>query len=141
MSVILNKFKGKIEQKPPAYSSIKYKGRPLYKFAREGRNVYIKPRMVNIHSLELISLDNDLLTVKVNCSSGTYIRSLAYEIGELLGCGASVKGLKRVKINDFKLDDSISVVEFLEKDLKKDDLRSSLYIISIERLLDKNIKK
>ncbi len=137
ISGILSKFKGKIEQKPPVYSSVKYKGRPSYKFAREGQSVDIKPRMVNIYDLELISLDDDLLTVKVNCSSGTYIRSLAYEIGELLGCGASIEGLKRAKIGDFKLDDGIDVAKFLESDLEKDDLESSPYIISIEKLLDK----
>ena len=98
----------------------------------------MKPRIINIYNLELISLSSDLLTVKVNCSSGTYIRSLAYEIGNLLGCGASIKGLKRTKINDFKLDSSITVEDFLKGKFKKSDLESSSYIISIERLLDKN---
>jgi tRNA pseudouridine55 synthase len=135
---ILNRFTGKIKQTPPVYSSVKYEGQPSYKFARRGRLIDLEPRIVSIYNLELISLDNDLLTVKVNCSSGTYIRSLAYEIGKLLGCGASMKGLKRVKINDFKLDDSISIEEFLKGDLKKSDLESSPYIISIERLLDRN---
>ncbi len=96
---------------PPIYSSVKYKGRPSYDFARKGRSIDLKYRMVNIYNLELISLSSDLLTVKVNCSSGTYIRSLAYEIGNLLGCGASIKGLKRTKINNFKLDrDSFSYI-------------------------------
>jgi tRNA pseudouridine55 synthase len=94
--------------------------------------------MVNIYNLELISLGSDLLTVKVNCSSGTYIRSLAHEIGGLLGCGASIKGLKRVKINDFKLENSIGVEELMKGKLKKSDLESSSYIIPIEKLMDKN---
>lgn len=123
---------------PPIYSSVKYKGRPSYDFARKGRSIDLKHRMVNIYNLELISLSSDLLTVKVNCSSGTYIRSLAYEIGNLLGCGASIKGLKRIKINDFKLDSSISVEDFLKGKFKKSDLEFSSYMISIERLLDKN---
>lgn len=94
--------------------------------------------MVNIYNLELISLSSDLLTVKVNCSSGTYIRSLAYEIGNLLGCGASIKGLKRTKIGDFKLDSSIIIEDFLKGKFKKSDLESNSYMISIKRLLDKN---
>ena len=138
ISGILNKLKGKIEQKPPVYSSVKYKGKPSYKFARKGLNIDLKPRIVNIHDLELISLDKDLLNVKVNCSSGTYIRSLAHEIGDLLGCGASVKGLKRVKINDIRLEDSIDIEQFLKGNPEKSDLESSSYIISIERLLAKN---
>ena len=97
--------------------------------------------MVNIYNLELISLSSDLLTIKVNCSSGTYIRSLAYEIGNLLGCGASIGGLKRTKIGNFKLDSSISIEDFLKVKkvkFKKSDFQSSPYMISIEKLLDKN---
>ena len=138
ISSILNKFTGKIKQTPPMYSSVKYKGRPAYDYARKGQNIDLKPKTVNIHNLELVSLENDLLTIKVNCSSGTYIRSLAYEIGNLLGCGASIKGLKRTKINDFKLDSSISVEDFLKGKFKKSNLEFSSYMISIERLLDKN---
>jgi len=117
---------------------VKYKGRPSYDFARKGQSIDLKPRMVNIYNLELISLSGDLLTIKVNCSSGTYIRSLAYEIGNLLGCGASIEGLKRTKIGNFKLDSSISIEDFLKVKFKKSDLESSPYMVSIEKLLDKN---
>jgi len=135
ISGILDKLTGKIEQKPPVFSSIKYKGKPSYKFARRGLDIDLKPRIVNIHDLELISLDKDLLIIKINCSSGTYIRSLAHEIGDRLGCGASVKGLKRLKIGNIELEDSINVEPFLKSDLKKSDLLTAPYMISIERLL------
>jgi len=134
----LSKFTGRIRQTPPVYSSVKYKGRPSYNFARRGQSIDLKSKIVNIYNLELISLSGDVLTLKVNCSSGTYIRSLAHEIGGLLGCGAAVKRLKRAKINDFKLENSIGVEELLKSGFKKSDLESSSYIISIEKLLDKN---
>ncbi|GEM_PF-1201738 len=136
ISGVLDKLTGKIEQKPPVYSSVKYKGKPSYKFARKGWNIDLKPRIVNIHDLKLISLVKDLLTIKINCSSGTYIRSLAHEIGERLGCGASIKGLKRVKIGNFRLEDCIDVGSFLKSGLKKSDLLSTPYMIPIERLLE-----
>ncbi len=134
----LNKFKGKIEQVPPAYSSVKYKGKPSYNFARKGQKIDLKPKTVNIHGLELISLKDDLLTLRINCSSGTYIRSLAYEIGNLLGFGASLKGLRRVGIGNYKLGDSMGIREFLKQEFEKEYLESVPYMISIIRLLDKN---
>ena len=138
ISGVLDKFTGKVEQKPPVFSSIKYKGKPSYKFARKGLDIDLKSRIVNIHDLELISLEKDLLIIKINCSSGTYIRSLAHEIGDRLGCGASVKGLKRVKIGNIELKDSINVEKFLKSNLKKSDLLTVPYMISIERLLESN---
>ncbi len=136
ISGILDKLTGKIEQKPPVYSSVKYKGKPSYKFARKGWNVDLKPRIVNIYDLKLVSLDKDLLTIKINCSSGTYVRSLAHEIGERLDCGASIKGLERVKIGNFRLEDGIDVGSFLKSGLKKGDLLIAPYMIPIERLLE-----
>ena len=136
ISGVLDKLTGKIEQKPPVYSSVKYKGKPSYKFARKGWNLDLKPRIINIHDLKLVSLDKDLLIIKINCSSGTYVRSLAHEIGERLGCGASIKGLKRVKIGNIKLEDGIDVGSFLKSGLKKGDLLIAPYMIPIERLLE-----
>jgi tRNA pseudouridine55 synthase len=142
---VLNKFKGKIKQVPPVYSSVKYKGRRSYSLAREGHQLKLSPKIVNIYNLELISINKDLIEIKINCSSGTYIRSLAYDIGGLLGTGASLKGLKRTLINDYKLEDSISVEEFIRDVL---DSSSSIekyseiipcpsYIVPLKRLLKK----
>lgn len=136
ISGVLEKFTGRIEQKPPIYSSVKYKGQSSYKYARKGWNIDLKPRIVNIYDLKLVSLDKDLLTIKISCSSGTYVRSLAHEIGERLGCGASIKGLERVKIGNFRLEDGTGVESFLKTGLKKSDLLSNPYVIPLERLLE-----
>lgn len=123
---------------PPAYSALKFKGRPLYDFARKGKRIDLKPRMVSIYDIELISLNDDLLTIKVNCASGTYIRSLAYEIGKLVGCGASIKGLKRTKIGAFDIENSIYVNKLIGEKIKESSFKSSPYIISIERVLEES---
>ncbi len=136
----LDKFKGKIRQTPPAYSSVKYKGKPSYRFARKGQEVELKPKTVNIYNLELISFKEDLLRIKINCSSGTYIRSLAYDIGNLLGTGASLKELKRTWINDYSLKDSINVDGFIKcifDNYEKRYLKSKPYVVSLKRLLGK----
>ena len=138
MRSILKKFIGKKMQMPPAYSALKFKGRPLYDFARKGKRIDLKPRMVNIYDIELISLNDDLLTIKVNCGSGTYIRSLAYEIGKLVGCGASIKGLKRTKIGAFDIENSIYVNKLIGEKIKESSFKSSPYIISIERVLEES---
>lgn len=133
----LDKFKGKIRQTPPAYSSVKYKGKPSYKFARKGQEVELKPKTVNIYNLELISFKEDLLRIKVNCSSGTYIRSLAYDIGNILGTGASLKELKRTWINDYSLRDSIDVDGFIRcifDNYEKRYLKSKPYAVSLKKL-------
>ncbi len=123
---------------PPAYSAVKFKGRPSYDFARKGMNINLKPRMVSIYDIKLISLEDDLLTIRVNCGSGTYVRSLAYEIGKIIGCGASIKTLKRTRIGDFNIKNSFDVKEFIGKKIKAINCKSSSFIISIEKLLEKN---
>jgi len=134
----LDKFKGEIEQVPPAYSSVKYRGRPSYVYARKGQNIDLKPKKVNIYNLELISLEGSMLTIKVECGSGTYVRSLAYDIGDELGVGASVKSLKRITVGDYKLEDSINIDGLLKEGISESCLDSSSYIISIERMLEGN---
>ncbi len=94
--------------------------------------------MVDIYNIEIVLLKGDLLNIKVSCGSGTYIRSLAYDIGNLLGVGASVKKLERTGIGDYKLKDSIGIEEFCRKDFRESDLESSPFIISVEKLLEKN---
>lgn len=125
-------------QMPPAYSALKFRGRPSYDFARKGVKVELRPRMVNIYNIRLVSSEEDLLTIKVECGSGTYIRSLAYKIGEMLGCGASVKGLKRTKIGEFDIKSSISVKDFTGRKITSSDFKSSTYLISIERMLEES---
>ena len=112
----LAKFRGMISQVPPMYSALKYKGQPLYKLAREGKTVDIKPRAVNIHELSLLALSEEAFTcdLQVCCSKGTYIRSLVQDIGESLGCGAYVSMLRRISSGGFQLSHAISLTQLEE---------------------------
>lgn len=103
----LKGFIGEIEQKPPAYSAIKVGGRRAYDMARNGEEVDLEPRKINVYSLELLEWDPPEAVVDVYCSSGTYVRSLAYDLGEILGCGATLTGLRRTKSGQFVLRDAV----------------------------------
>jgi tRNA pseudouridine55 synthase len=107
-------FIGEIKQLPPAYSAIKQDGTALYKLAREGKEVKLNPRVMNIRSLELNYDKLPEVAFTVRCSSGTYIRSLANDIGAALGCGAYLTSLVRTEIGDFKLEAAYSLEEMIE---------------------------
>ncbi|QIW09607.1 tRNA pseudouridine(55) synthase TruB [Francisella sp. LA112445] len=104
IETVLEKFRGGISQVPPMYSALKYNGQPLYKLAREGKKVEIKPRSIKIYELELLDFSETTITVRVKCSKGTYIRSLAIDIGKQLGCGGHLIALQRTKSGPFNLD-------------------------------------
>jgi len=99
----LIKFKGKIEQTPPAFSAIKINGKRAYKLAREGKEVKIEPRQVEIYSTQLIKYAYPKITFRVHVSSGTYIRSLINDLGNNLGVGAHMSALRRTQIGKYKL--------------------------------------
>lgn len=99
----LLKFKGKIEQTPPAFSAIKINGKRAYKLAREGKEVKIEPRQVEIYSIELIKYAYPKIQFRVHVSSGTYIRSLIDDLGKNLGVGAHMSALRRTSISKYKL--------------------------------------
>ena len=99
------------EQVPPAYSAIKKGGVPMYKLAREGIAPELEPRAVIIHDLRISPVAGDCLRLEVSCSKGTYIRSLARDIGEALGCGATLVELERTVFGDFMIADAISLDE------------------------------
>ena len=101
IETIKNKFIGEIEQLPPNFSAIKTNGKTAYDLAREGKEVNLKPRLRSIHSLKLDTAELPIVRFEVRCSSGTYIRSLAHDIGQELGCGAYLSRLQRVSIGDF----------------------------------------
>jgi len=103
----LQKFVGEIEQVPPPYSAIKVKGRKAYEMAREGEEVDLEPRIIKVYSLELLEWAPPEAVVDIYCSSGTYVRSLAHELGDRLGCGASLSGLRRTKSGRFTLRDAV----------------------------------
>ena len=110
----LKKFIGEIEQTPPPYSAIKMQGRPAYAMAREGEEVEMQPRIINVYSLDVLEWAPPEVTVDVHCSSGTYVRSLAYELGEKLGCGAMLAGLRRTKSGRFTLKDAVPLRKLIE---------------------------
>lgn len=112
---LLKKFQGEIEQVPPVFSAIKYRGKPLYKYARKGIPVQPKARRVTIKSIELIEFNWPLVTVDIVCSKGTYIRSLARDLGRELKTGAYLKSLARTRIGEYSIDNSYEVSEILEK--------------------------
>lgn len=109
----LQHFSGSISQIPPMYSAIKQGGQPLYKLARQGQQVEREPRQVEIHSLELLSFNLPFVSFRVTCSRGTYVRTLADDIGALLGCGACLKELRRTASGPFQLQNALTL-EMLE---------------------------
>ncbi|MGV7975498.1 MAG: tRNA pseudouridine(55) synthase TruB [Anaerolineaceae bacterium] len=110
----LQGFIGEFEQKPPAYSAIKVKGEKAYEIARRGEEVDLEPRMIQVHELELLDWDPPEAVVDIQCSSGTYVRSLAHDLGEKLGCGATLTGLRRTKNGRFGLRDAVSLRKLQE---------------------------
>jgi len=113
----LEPFKGDIQQTPPIYSALKHGGQPLYKLARQGRSVEINSRPASIYRLEIISFQLPFVTLDVECSKGTYIRSLAHDLGAALGCGAHLKGLVRTAYGPFDIKDAVTL-ERLEASVK-----------------------
>jgi tRNA pseudouridine55 synthase len=103
----LERFRGGIEQVPPMYSAIKHQGEALYKLARAGVEIEREPRRITIHEIRLLSLENDLLTLEIACSKGTYVRSLAHDLGEVLGCGAHVVQLRRIGIGRIGIENAV----------------------------------
>lgn len=105
----LQRFLGEIQQVPPMFSALKYRGRPLYKLARQGLQVERQPRKVTIHTLRLLRLEENRLACEVRCSKGTYVRTLAEELGEALGCGAHVIALRRLAVEPYDASQMVSM--------------------------------
>ena len=131
LKTVLDSFVGKIEQVPPLYSALKIDGKRVSDRVRDGEALTLGSRSVNIYSADLISTDpvRSTFEMRVRCSKGTYIRSLARDIGQKLGCGASIQDLRRTASGDFSVDQAVSV-ENISADA---DERN--YILSIESAL------
>ncbi len=114
---VLEKFTGKIEQTPPMYSALKHKGKKLYEYARAGVTVDVKPRTVEVKSIELLGFGGDEIELSVVCSKGTYIRSLVQDIAREMKTCAAVSALVRERIGEFLLTDAAS-----PGDIKADDI-------------------
>ena len=110
----LTHFVGEIEQVPPPYSAVKVKGRKAYEMAREGEEVDLLPRKIQVYNLELLEWAVPEAVIDVYCSSGTYVRSLANDLGEKLGCGAHLVGLRRTKSGRFTLRDAVPLRKLKE---------------------------
>jgi tRNA pseudouridine55 synthase len=111
----LTHFVGEIEQIPPPYSAVKIKGRKAYEMAREGEEVDLIPRKIQVYNLELLEWAIPEAVIDVYCSSGTYVRSLANDLGENLGCGAHLVGLRRTKSGRFTLRDAVPLRKLKEQ--------------------------
>jgi len=151
----IDSFKGEYKQKPPIYSAIKKNGKRLYHYARNDENVEIEKRKIEIKNIKILNIDLPIIKIKVNCSKGTYIRSLARDIGEKLGTNSYLKNLLRTKSGPFKLEDTILIDEISKNNL--DNITISIdepfdyrklevkdyafkYAINGTKLLEKNFK-
>ncbi|SDC68255.1 tRNA pseudouridine(55) synthase TruB [Niabella drilacis] len=112
MEAATKKFVGDILQVPPAHSAIKKDGKRVYELARKGIDVKLDPRPVTISSFEIDATHLPLVSFRVVCSTGTYIRSLAHDFGQALGCGAYLSSLRRTRIGDFLVEDARSIEDF-----------------------------
>ena len=117
-------FIGESKQKPPFFSALKHKGKPLYKYAREGKLVEKQPRDINVYNISRITVDNPFVSFEISCSKGTYIRSIARDLGDKLNCGGHLVELVRLSQGKFGLNDAKKV-----DDVEMDDL------IDIEKLV------
>ncbi|MGZ8184291.1 MAG: tRNA pseudouridine(55) synthase TruB [Methylobacter sp.] len=112
----LDKFVGEIDQVPPMYSALKHNGKKLYELAREGKTVERKARRISIFELKLLDFSKDQFTLDVFCSKGTYIRSLAEDIGHTLGCGGTVKELRRLEAGQFSIENARTIEQLTAMD-------------------------
>lgn len=137
---VLPRFTGPIEQVPPMHSALKRDGRPLYELARQGIEVERAARAVTIHALEVLDFAGDVLRIRVRCSKGTYIRVLAADIGQALGCGAHLTALRRTVVADLDLMHAVTLAEIEALDevdrMKRlapvDALLQSLPVLTLE---------
>ena len=134
---VLQSFEGHQEQIPPMYSAIKVNGKKLYEYARKGQTVELKPRKIEIYKMELLNIDiqNKTIEFRVDCSKGTYIRTLCENIAERIGTVGYMKELKRTRVGEFKIEDAITIQEL------EDSKNKSERFITLEKFFEnsKNI--
>ena len=129
---VLKTFEGAIEQTPPMYSALKHDGKPLYEYARQGIQIPRKKRIITIFSIKLINLEKDELILEINCSKGTYIRTLAEDIGEKLKVGGYLSSLRRTVVGSLTINDAITL-DSIEESLVEDRFK---FINPIDRFLN-----
>ena len=127
-----SKFRGDIQQVPPMVSAVKHQGTPLYKLARKGKTVEREPRLVHIYDLRVLELALPRIKFRAACTKGTYVRTLCSDIGDLLGCGAHLSELRRIRSGKFDVKDTHSLEAILQR--TREQLRE--IIIPILKLAD-----
>ena len=141
---VLGNFRGEIMQLPPIYSAVKVNGKKLYEYARKGEDVEIKPRKVFISKLELLDFDVETQSAEllVACSKGTYIRSIAYDVGRMLGCGGYLTALERTKAGKFKLETAVRLEDLSELSVVVNHLINPVDVLNLPVFeLDETQKK
>ncbi len=114
INTYLQPFFGEFEQYPPIFSAIKKDGKPLYELARAGKEVKTEPRKVKVYDLQVLDYTPPVVEIMVHCGSGFYVRSLAHDLGEQIGCGAHLSGLIRTAIGEYQLNDAFSMEEVVK---------------------------
>lgn len=143
LNSIADNFVGQQKQVPPMHSGLKVNGVKLYKLARQGISVDRKARVINVHDLKIISVDNDEITLKISCSKGTYIRTLIESIGDYLGVGAFTKELRRLKVGNFEEKNMISINDVTNHQnsiIPLEDMIGDMDVISVTSLELKTLR-
>jgi tRNA pseudouridine55 synthase len=120
---VLKQFIGVIAQVPPEYSAIKIDGKRAYEYARKGIAIEIKPKILEVKEIEVLSFSLPEVKLRIVCGKGTYIRALARDIGEALQSGAYLTGLRRTRVGDYDLNQAINLVDFLKSNPKNTDIQ------------------
>lgn len=136
VEAVLTGFMGEIEQIPPMHSAIKINGQPLYKLAHQGKEIPREPRRITIYSLDLVSLAGDELVLNIHCSKGTYVRTLAEDIGQKLGCGAHLSALRRTAAGPFSLTHAVTLAELEQLAAADDMMALDRTLLPVEAALD-----
>ena len=111
----LESFMGEIDQVPPLFSAVKIEGKRAYLHARKGNDITLPAKKITISQLEVLNFSNDVIVLRIVCSKGTYIRSLARDLGQVLHCGGYLVGLSRTRIGQMRLEDAWDIKNFMEK--------------------------
>ncbi len=131
----LDAFRGDTKQIPSMFSALKHNGQPLYKLARQGIEIEREARDITVYHLELISFEDDLVELDIECSKGTYIRNIVDDLGQLLGCGAHVTQLRRIFVADYPVDEMITIEQLKQE--REQDLSLDTHLIPMDSpLLD-----
>jgi len=135
LELVLDRFRGEIEQIPPMYSALKHEGKPLYEYARQGIVIERKRRSVNISNLTLVARTQDTLTLDIQCTKGTYIRTIGEDIGEALGCGAHLHSLYRVSAAGYSPEGMLTLEEF-EHIAEQGEVALDTYLMAMDTAVE-----